>query len=237
MSRFDLVIFDCDGTLVDSEYLNNKATAEILAAYGLPQYDLDYCLRHYVGVSMTDMADRIFHETGVRLPAGFLDDYTAAVQRLMPTDLRGVEGVAGVLDALPDGTAICVASNGERPNVLKSIRIAGLASYFPDDAVFTANMVERPKPAPDLFLYVAQRMNVKPERIAVIEDSPSGVRAGVAARMTVFGFTGTYLNPEAQADILRQAGAQICVKAFADLAALLNRAIPAASPQPQDPTP
>ena len=217
----DLIIFDCDGTLVDSEYLNNKATADVLAALGLPQYDTDYCLRHFAGKGMGEMAAVILDETGVILPDDFIGRYMALVHARMPNELHAIPGVEAALIRLEGDCAMCVASNGERSNVLRSLRLTGLDRYFTDDCVFTKDMVPNPKPAPDLFLCAARRMGAAPSRCIVVEDSVTGTTAGVAAGMEVIGFVGTYAEKAAQAANLRAAGAVRIVERFADVLALI----------------
>lgn len=221
-----LIIFDCDGTLVDSEHLNNKATADVLAGLGLPQYDTEYCLRHFAGKSMTEMAAFILAETGVALPADFVTRYAALVQARMKDELRAIPGVKDVLTALARDVLMCVGSNGERTNVLTSLAMTGLDRYFPDSMVFTKNMVQRPKPAPDLFLFAADALRADPAMTVVVEDSITGTTAGVAAGMTVIGFTGTYHDKAAQAANLRAAGAAEVIDDFTRLLDLLNFAAP-----------
>lgn len=220
---YDLIIFDCDGTLVDSEHLNNVITAELLAGVGLTQYDADYAKRHFAGMSFPAIADKIFAETGIRLPPGFQDDFVDGVTRAMPTMMKLIEGVSETLEVLKGRVKICVGSNGERVNVVNSLRHAGLIRFFPDQAIFTKDMVPRPKPAPDLFLHAARTMGAQPERVLVIEDSPTGAMAGKAAGMTVIGFAATYHDRAAQEQRLRDAGAQEIASEFASIIGFLNR--------------
>ncbi len=223
---YDLIIFDCDGTLVDSEYLNNKVTTDLLAELGLPQYDLDYALKHFAGRTLTDIGQDIHAETGVRLPPEFMDNYVRGVKAGMPSLLKAIEGVAATLEKIEPHIKICVGSNGERSNVLDSIHHAGLGRFFPDDHVFTKSMVRHPKPAPDLFLLAAERMGAQPAHTLVVEDSATGTKAGIAAGMTVVGLTATFHDREGQAALLREAGAHHIAGRFHDILAFLDRAMP-----------
>ena len=105
-----------------------------------------------------------------------------------------------------DHSKICVASNGERENVLSAICICGFKEYFSEDLIFTKSQVNQSKPAPDLFLYAAEKMNVEPARCLVIEDSPTGAMAGIRAGMDVFGFVGVAHNQKAQIKQLQDVG-------------------------------
>lgn len=205
---YDLIIFDCDGTLVNSEALNNSVTAEMIADMGLPQYDLQYCLDNFAGITLTNII-QILEERhpDVKFPDDAIELCREKVALRMPTELAGVPHAVETVAALMQGYKICVASNGERGSVLQSLDLTDLKPFFADEIVFTANMVAHPKPAPDLFLYAAQKMGVAPERCLVIEDSIFGVRAARAAGMDVLGITGVHHDPGHQAVTLRENGA------------------------------
>jgi len=209
---FDLILFDCDGTLVDSEYPNNKALCEVLAAHGFPQYDLQYAMVHYVGKTISDIFLRIQMEHGYVFPPGAVREVIARSNELYATELRPVPGALEVLAKLKSRVPFCVASNGERQSVLRSLTLSGILDVFvtmPD--VFTKNQVARGKPAPDLFLFAAKTMDADPARCLVIEDSVSGVMAGAAAGMTVVGFTGTAHDVPGHEMLLKQSGAHYVV--------------------------
>lgn len=200
---FDLIIFDCDGTLTDSEYVNNQALIDVLHEEGLTQYDLDHAYTHWVGNTVTTINLMIQMETGRILPKDIVPRYIKRVAELQQTDLRPIEGANDLVSAAKEKFKICVASNGERGNVLKSLEMVGLMPYFTPETVFTKVQVKNPKPYPDLFLYAAAQMDADPSRTLVIEDSGAGVTAGVAAGMTVWGFSGSSHNPEKQAENLK----------------------------------
>ncbi len=207
MDKFDLIIFDCDGTLTDSEYLNNKALLDVLHEDGFTGYDLDYAYANWVGTTVSNILLSIQMETG-RAPAeNVVSRYIAKVAELQTSHLKPIDGASDLIDAAAQKGKICVASNGERTNVINSLELTGLMHYFTPETVFTKIQVKNPKPYPDLFLFAAAQMGVAPERCLVIEDSSAGVRAGVAAGMTTWGFTGSSHNAEKHENTLKSAGA------------------------------
>ena len=209
MGDFDLIIFDCDGTLTDSEYVNNRAFIEILEEEGVTQYDLPWAYKHWVGTTVSGILLQIQMETGRHFPKNFVPRYIDRVAQLQHSNLRAVEYAPELVAAAKTKFKICVASNGERNNVVQSLEQTGLIGNFTPESVFTKIQVKNPKPASDLFLFAAQTMGAEPERCLVIEDSAAGVRAGVAAGMTTWGFTGSSHDPAAQAQTLKSAGAHL----------------------------
>ncbi|EMF27912.1 HAD family hydrolase [Streptomyces pseudogriseolus] len=187
--RYDLVIFDNDGVLVDSEPLSNRHLAAYLTELGHPTTYED-SIRDYMGSAMHRVHDLIEERTGKRLPADFDDVFHARVFAAFERELKPVPGVADVLEKLAaDGVPYCVASSGSHERIRVGHRAAGLNRFFDDGRIFSSQDVGRGKPAPDLFLYAAERMGTTPERCVVVEDSPLGVQAAVAAGMDVYGFT------------------------------------------------
>ncbi|MFJ9720373.1 HAD family hydrolase [Streptomyces sp. NPDC101213] len=187
--RYDLVVFDNDGVLVDSEPISNRLLAAYLTELGHPTSYED-SIRDYMGSAMHRIHDLVLERTGERLPADFDDVFHARVFDAFERELRPVGGVADVLEKLAaDGVPYCVASSGSHERIRVGHRTTGLDRWFEDARIFSAQDVGRGKPAPDLFLYAAERMGVAPERCVVVEDSPLGVRAAVAAGMDVYGFT------------------------------------------------
>lgn len=207
MENIDLIIFDCDGTLTDSEKLNNEALLEVLHEDGFTHYTLDHAFHHWVGKTVVSTMLAIQIETG-RMPSpDTVSKFVARVAQKQVTDLKAVEGADALIAAASKKYKVCVASNGERSNVVESLNLTGLKKYFADAHVFTKVQVKNPKPAPDLFLFAATQMGAEPSRCVVIEDSPAGVRAGVAAGMTTYGFTGASHDPQKQENVLKSAGA------------------------------
>ncbi|MFD5282060.1 HAD family hydrolase [Streptomyces rubrogriseus] len=187
--RYDLVIFDNDGVLVDSEPVSNRLLAGYLTELGHPTSYED-SLRDYMGGAMHRVHDLVLERTGRRLPSDFDDVFHARVFAAFERELEPVPGAVDVLEKLAaDGVAYCVASSGSHQRIRMGHRKAGLDRWFDDERIFSSQDVGRGKPAPDLFLHAAARMGVAPERCVVVEDSPLGVRAAVAAGMHVYGFT------------------------------------------------
>lgn len=187
--RYDLVIFDNDGVLVDSEPISNTLLAGYLTELGYPTSYED-SLRDYMGAAMHRVHDTVLERSGQRLPEDFDDTFHARVFAAFERELEPVDGVVEVLERLSaDGVPYCVASSGSHERIRVGHRKTGLDSFFGDERIFSSQDVGRGKPAPDLFLYAAERMGVPPEKCVVVEDSPLGVQAAVAAGMDVYGFT------------------------------------------------
>jgi HAD superfamily hydrolase (TIGR01509 family) len=187
--RYDLVIFDNDGVLVDSEPVSNRLLAEYLTELGHPTSYED-SIRDYMGSAMHRVHDLVLERTGKRLPDDFDDVFHARVFAAFERELKPVPGITAVLEKLAaDATPYCVASSGSHERIRVGHRTTGLDRWFDDARIFSSQDVGRGKPAPDLFLHAARRMGVEPARCVVVEDSPLGVRAAVAAGMDVLGFT------------------------------------------------
>jgi len=191
MSRFDLVILDCDGVLVDSERLAVRTEAEILTGLGWPLTESEIVER-FVGRSAAYMHQEIEHHLGrtVDWDAEFEPRYREVFER----DLVAVPGVIAALDEITIPT--CVASSGSHDKMRFTLGITGLFARF-EGRIFSVDQVDHGKPAPDIFLFAAEHQGASPDRCAVIEDSVSGVTAGLAAGMTVFAFAGGVTSAEA----------------------------------------
>ncbi|MFF9004071.1 HAD family hydrolase [Streptomyces achromogenes] len=212
--RYDLVIFDNDGVLVDSEPISNRLLAGYLTELGHPTSYED-SIRDYMGSAMHRVHDLVLERTGRRLPEDFDAVFHARVFAAFERELRPVPGVTDVLEKLAaDGVPYCVASSGSHERIRVGHRTTGLDRWFTDERIFSSEDVGRGKPAPDLFLYAAERMGVAPGRCVVVEDSPLGVQAAVAAGMDVYGFTAM-TPPE------RLAGAGRLFSDMGELAGLL----------------
>ncbi|MFF5969453.1 HAD family hydrolase [Streptomyces collinus] len=187
--RYDLVIFDNDGVLVDSEPISNRLLAAYLTELGHPT-SYEESIRDYMGSAMHRIHELVLQRTGQRLPESFDDVFHARVFAAFEQELVAVAGASGVLEKLAvDGVPYCVASSGSHERIRVGHRTTGLDRWFDEGRIFSSQDVGRGKPAPDLFLYAAERMGVSPERCVVVEDSPLGVQAAVAAGMDVYGFT------------------------------------------------
>ncbi|MFF3420538.1 HAD family hydrolase [Streptomyces sp. NPDC002698] len=187
--RYELIIFDNDGVLVDSEPISNTLLAAYLTELGHPTTYED-SLRDYMGSAMHRIHDLVLERTGRRLPDDFDDVFHARVFAAFERELKPVPGAGQVLEKLAaDGVPYCVASSGSHERIRVGHRTTGLDRWFDEGRVFSSQDVGRGKPAPDLFLHAAERMGVRPEKCAVVEDSPLGVQAADAAGMDVYGFT------------------------------------------------
>lgn len=178
------MIFDNDGVLVDSEPHANRVLAALLSECGLPT-TYDESLRDYVGSSIPRVRQVAEERLGRALPEDFERRYYEALFERLRGGLDPIPGVREVIERIP--LPSCVASSGSRERIELSLRLTGLIDHF-DGHLFSAEEVERGKPAPDLFLFAAESFGADPSRCAVIEDSPLGIEAANAAGMTSFGF-------------------------------------------------
>jgi HAD superfamily hydrolase (TIGR01509 family) len=181
---FDLVIFDNDGVLVDSEWHANGILAGLLTELGLPCTRED-CIRDYLGSTMVRVRAIAEARSGRALPRDLEDRYHEQLFEVFRTRLTAVPGVTDVLARLT--TPTCVASSGTHERIRLALTTTGLLPRF-EGRIFSAQDVARGKPEPDLFLHAAQVLGIRPECCAVIEDSPLGVEAANRAGMTAFGF-------------------------------------------------
>jgi HAD superfamily hydrolase (TIGR01509 family) len=183
-NSFDLVIFDCDGTLVDTEPLANQVYVQLLAECGF-QVDTGEYLREFSGVYLQDRLAVTSRKLNWTPPAEFIPQFHERLSALTERKLKTVPGVQALIESL--SVPICVASNGSREEITLRLRLSQLTGRF-GKAVFSGAEVPNPKPAPDVYLAAAQAFDVSPARCAVIEDSLPGVQAGVRAGMTVYGY-------------------------------------------------
>ncbi|MFD7055538.1 MULTISPECIES: HAD family phosphatase [Streptomyces] len=187
--RYDLVIFDNDGVLVDSEPISNTILAAYLTELGHPT-SYEESVRDYMGSAMHRIHELVQERSGQRLPEDFDDVFHGRVFAAFERELQPVPGAVQLLEKLAaDEVPYCVASSGSHERIRVGHRKTGLDRWFDEGRVFSSQDVGRGKPAPDLFLHAAERMGVAPERCVVVEDSPLGVRAANAAGMDVYGFT------------------------------------------------
>lgn len=200
----DLVIFDCDGVLVDSEALVIEVEAEMLTNAGFP-LSADDIAERFVGLSYRSMMTTLEAEFGRAVPDQLNQDIQAAALATFPSALKPVPGIEQVLANLDHKR--CVASSSDLDRILMSLSICELDTCFEPQHIFSAQMVDRGKPAPDLFLLAAERLGADPGDCLVIEDSPAGVTAAGAAGMAVVGLVaGGHARPSL-AGRLRTAGA------------------------------
>jgi HAD superfamily hydrolase (TIGR01509 family) len=217
--NFDLIIFDCDGVLVDSEVISCRAHAEMLTRHGYP-ITSDQAFDRFLGRSMRKATLEIEAELGRRLPEDFQTQVYAEIFRLFAASLEATPHIDEVLTAIV--TPVCVASSGPPEKIRTSLNHVGLYNRFAPHT-FSAVQVSNGKPAPDLFLFAAGQMQASPARCLVIEDSLAGVTGARAAGMTVFGFHGgSHCRPNT-ADTLRAAGAAVTFDDMRQLPNLIAR--------------
>jgi HAD superfamily hydrolase (TIGR01509 family) len=216
---FELVIFDLDGVRVDSEPIASRVTAAALSEAGIAISEADVCER-FLGVSTAEMLQEVEAEHGCRLPDFFRETLRERVLKAFEHELAPIAGVPALLDAL--AVDRCVASSSHPDRIRCSLAVTGLLDRLAPH-LFSATMVDHGKPAPDLFLLAAARMTTDPRRCLVVEDSEVGIRAGKAAGMSVFGFTGaSRVRAEAHAPRLQAAGADAIFTEMAALAGLIG---------------
>ena len=222
IKQYDLIIFDCDGTLVDSEYLHNKINSDILISVGLPEYTPEKSIEDFSGSSWREIKKEIYARHSVEVPDTLIEARNPKTLKAMDTDLKSIEGALDFVKFVKPHCKIAVGSNGEPAGVLKSLQILGFMDYFDEAHLYTKEDVENAKPAPDLFLYAAKQMGVEPSRCLVIEDSHFGARAGVAAGMDVFGFTGVSHDKKRSESQLQEAGVTQIFDDFIHMAEVLK---------------
>ncbi len=203
-AHFDLIVFDCDGVLIDSEVLSCSCLRSFLCEHGY-QIELQDVFERFLGRGFSVVEEQYRLAVGRPLESGFADAFRAVVKERFARDLRPMPGIEALLAGL--STPCCVASSSDRDRLSFSLDFAKLGTHF-GDRVYSSDLVARAKPAPDLFLYAAERMQADPSRTLVIEDSVNGVRACKAAGMTVWGFIGgSHYAGRDGAGMLTEAGA------------------------------
>lgn len=219
---FDLVIFDCDGVLVDSEALACVVHADVLTAYG---YAITAAQVHerFLGRTAREARAEVEAEMGRVLPEEYTVELKATIDRVFGAQLQPVPYICATLAALAQKK--CVASSGTPTRIRSSLTTTGLIHHF-GEHLYSGLQVERGKPAPDLFLFAAAQMGTDPARCVVIEDSIHGVTGAAAAGMTVFGFHGGAHCSPATAPALQAAGAHLVFDDMRQLPALIAAGIP-----------
>lgn len=214
MQKFKNIIFDCDGVLVDSEIIANRIEAEFKTQLGLPT-TIEQQILKFVGLSVSDP---VVQEELSKLPVDYLERVDSLIQQAYQKELKAVKGVLQFMEAhdIPK----CVASNSEPEWLEFKLTFTHLKKYFPD-AIFSSRLVKRGKPAPDLFLYAAEKMGWNISECLVVEDSVAGVKAALAAGMTVCGFVGGLHIMPGHREKLVAAGANRVVSEFNEIEKLI----------------
>lgn len=212
-----LVIFDCDGVLVDSEPIASRIMAESLSEVGYA-VTVEDCNERFKGMPMADILKMVEEDWGRSLPPDFATLIHERDFAAFRRELKAIPGVREAVEALP--YAKCVASSGAPEKMQLTLTLTGLIELF-EPHLFSAHMVENGKPAPDLFLFAADKMGFRPQHCVVVEDSRAGVEAAVAAGMRALGFTGGGHGRSGGAEALRGAGAARTFSRMTELPGLL----------------
>lgn len=220
MSPF-AVIFDMDGVLVDSEVVAARVESELFAELGI-DVGVEDIYDRFVGLSQASVIDLVRREWNVDLPDWFLAKRIERIHARFAAEGRAVPGIGSVVDRLvANGVPIAVASSSRPESIAHKLSVTGLDAFF-GRHVYSAELVEHGKPAPDLFLYAADRLGVTPAACTVVEDSVPGVVAGAAAGMDVVGFSAAgHCGPD-HGERLRRAGATRVASHSDELAAMVG---------------
>ncbi len=223
MPRFDAVLFDCDGVLVDSERITNGVLREMLGELGW-QLTVEECMRIFVGKAVKDERALIEQHTGKPFSEDWLAEFRERRNRGLMERVQPIRNAVEVVEQLHQRHQgrIAVASGADRPKVELQLRKTGLMRFF-EGRVFSGHDLPRSKPAPDVYLAAAAALGIDPARCMVVEDTVTGVTAGVAAGATVFGYSPPEAGHDAP-DALRRAGASVIFTDMAELPALSLRA-------------
>ena len=219
MPQPELVIFDCDGVLADSEIIAARVEADLLTKAGYP-ITAEELAQTYAGLTFKDILLRIESEAAVLFQASMLDEVERLVDQKLAREVRAIEGAREAVASV-EGKR-CVCSNSGTARVQSTLTRTGLAPFFAG-AVFSAADLPsgRPKPAPDVFLHAAEAMAARPAATFVIEDSVHGIAGAKAAGMRVIGFTGGAHSHPGHADLLTEAGAETTIRRWADFPAVV----------------
>lgn len=214
-----LVIFDCDGVLVDSEPISVGVLLDILKEAGC-EISLDDAYRRLLGRSMATISGLMESDFGLRLTAGHLAEMRARLYARFRSELKPVSGIASAVSGL--GCMVCVASSSQPERIRLSLEVTGLLGLF-EPHIFSATMVENGKPAPDLFLHAAAAMGIAPANCVVVEDSPAGIEAAQRAGMRVVAFCGaSHAGPAGLREQAMQLSPSALLENMQDLASVLE---------------
>jgi len=221
ISTYDLIIFDCDGTLADSELAHNAVLLNQLHDFGLTEYTTQNTMEKFMGRAITDIVETIETEHQVR----FLPEHHKAAQdkygQLLPDFIRLDPTTRPLLEKLRDnGQKMAVGSNGTRNNVIETIKAAGFDEFFPEDRIFTFEDVKNPKPSPDLYLHVCEVMHTNPRHAVVVEDTVTGAMAGISGNIDTIGYVGL-CHREGQAQRLADIGCKQVISSMNEFADIL----------------
>ena len=220
MTQPELVIFDCDGVLVDSEIIAARVEAELISRAGF-EISAEELAETYAGLTFKDILLKIEERSNMPFQASLIDQAEAIVDRRLAAEVRAIEGAHEAVTSVTTPRCICSNSRTERLDAM--LTRTGLKRYF-DGLVFSSleTPTRKPKPAPDVFLFAAEKMHANPSKTFVVEDSVHGIHAAKAAGMRVIGFTGAAHSYPGHADALTDAGAETVIRRWADFKATLD---------------
>ena len=218
--KFDAILFDCDGVLVDSESITNGVLREMLGNMGWRMTEAE-CMGHFVGHLVQDQGELIKKYTGQQIDDAWIAAFRLRRNQALNDSLIAIDHIHEALEAVTQhyGKKIACASGADRQKVVLQLTKTKLLHHF-DGRIFSGVEMPKSKPAPDVYLAAAAALGVDPKRCAVIEDSPTGARAGIAAGCTVFAYCPDSPSHSAPA-AMRAVGAQHVFKSMLDLPALL----------------
>jgi HAD superfamily hydrolase (TIGR01509 family) len=219
MTQPDLVIFDCDGVLVDSEIIAARVEADLLTAAGFP-ISAEELAEVYAGLTFKDIMLRIEEQSQIPLQASLIAQAEMMVDRRLEAEVRAVDGVHEAVAAV--AVQRCICSNSSAARLEMTLGKTRLLPFF-SGRVFSSldTPTKKPKPAPDVFLHAASTLGAEPTRTFVIEDSVHGVAGARAAGMRAIGFTGASHSYAGHADALTEAGAETVIRRWVDLAGVV----------------
>lgn len=211
-----MIIFDWDGTIIDSESVNNYAISQVLLGLGLQEYTFEYCTKHLTGITSDELLNRVQKHIKIK---------SLSKQQINTLIIEKIESLSDKTTITKNVEYVlericikkCIASNSQKKVILKSLRQTNLDKFFTEEQVFSYEQVKKPKPAPDIFLLTAKEMLVNIQECLVIEDSPTGVIAAKSAGAKVIGFVGNYSQKQEQAKKLMSAGADKIILNMSDL--------------------
>ncbi|KEC55380.1 HAD family hydrolase [Bartonella koehlerae] len=224
MPKIDLIIFDCDGVLVDSEYLAAQIGSQLLKKTGYEISPEELSTR-YAGLIFLDILKKVEQETGKPTSAHLVDQMSDLFRAQIKTELRAIDGIREAIEAIQSRYPYCICSNARSTEIKEMLTIVDLYNFFDDkDKIFSAPEIgtKKTKPAPDVFLSAAQQLRIKPNNTIVIEDSLHGVHAATAAGMRVIGFTGGSHSYLGHSNALVEAGAETAIAKHAHLLEVLE---------------
>ncbi|MBB5073535.1 HAD superfamily hydrolase (TIGR01509 family) [Bartonella callosciuri] len=224
MPQIDLIIFDCDGVLVDSEYLAAKIGSQLITQTGY-EISPEELSKRYAGLIFCDILKQIEKETEKPISAHLIDQMSDLFRAQIKTELHAIDGIREAIEIIQTRYPYCICSNAKSTDIKEMLTTVDLYDLFDGkDKIFSAPEVgtKKTKPAPDVFLFTAQQLHVKPTNTIVIEDSLHGVHAASAAGMRVIGFTGGSHSYLGHSNVLAEAGAETVIAKHAHLGEVLE---------------